>query len=123
MTKKILVVEDDPAVRHMLTRVLSVEGYVVLSAADATSAFHVAAHEPLDLVVLGLDSEASNGSLLQRQLQWANSEVPMVVAGAKESMPVARNAVRLDKPWDVKTLLGTIRHLLSLSVASPLSSP
>ncbi len=51
-TERVLVVEDDPAVRAVAARILRQAGYFVTTAENGAAACEIAAREPVDLVVL-----------------------------------------------------------------------
>ena len=54
MTKKILVVEDDPAALRLVSYVLEAEGYEVVTAINGVEALRKAQQEAPDLVVLDI---------------------------------------------------------------------
>ncbi len=60
--KRILIVDDDPSIRYMLSRVLLDEQYAVLSAADGREGLQLAAANEVDLVLLDLKMPAMDGS-------------------------------------------------------------
>src|SRR5262245_40673006 len=59
--KKILLVDDDPAVRESVARVLTGEDYDVLTAANGLEALDLAAANEVDLVLLDLNLPKKNG--------------------------------------------------------------
>jgi len=59
--EKILLVDDEPAIRQMLTRLLAGEGYHVLPAINGTEALEFANHEDFDLVLLDLNMPGLDG--------------------------------------------------------------
>jgi CheY-like chemotaxis protein len=68
--RSVLVIDDDPAIRHLLRIMLEVEGHEVLEAADGSEGLSVAwAHQPdvvvLDYMMPGADGE-STGLALRR---------------------------------------------------------
>ncbi len=68
--EKILIVEDDPAIRNLLHRFLSrQQNYQVESAADGTSAMTIFGQFDPDLVILDLDLPDTNGCDLCREMQ------------------------------------------------------
>jgi two-component system OmpR family response regulator len=54
MTVRILVVDDEPALRRTLERALQAQGYEVVSVGDPNSAYQVLAESSFDLVLLDL---------------------------------------------------------------------
>ena len=68
----ILVVEDDAALRRVLERALVRQGYRVLAAASAETAYELLASEPADAVLL----PAPGSLLLMLHLTAASRDVP-----------------------------------------------
>lgn len=54
MTRRILVIDDEPALRRTLQRALTSHGYEVSSVADPNSAYQMLAESSFDLVLLDL---------------------------------------------------------------------
>ena len=61
MPARVLVVEDDPATRHLLAEVLLDAGYAVLTARDGHEGLQRAAEWTPDLILLDLLLPAANG--------------------------------------------------------------
>ena len=81
--KRILVVDDDPSVREMLTRVLLGEGYLALSASDGAEALEIAAGASVDLVLLDLNMPVKNGWDTFERLTAENPLLPIIVITAR----------------------------------------
>jgi DNA-binding response OmpR family regulator len=80
---QLLIVEDDPAIRHALIRALTDLGHAVGSAGTAADALRHVADAPPDLVVLDLGLPDMNGYQVLRMIR-AVSTVPVVVATARD---------------------------------------
>ncbi len=114
---KVLVVEDDPAVRRSLERSLAFEGYEVVTATDGVEGLEaVDLHAP-DVVVLDLGLPRLDGLEVCRRLRAAGSTVPVLVLTARES---TGDRVRgldagaddyLPKPFALEELLARLRAL------------
>jgi DNA-binding response OmpR family regulator len=110
----VLLVEDDPGVRHVVVEALSDEGYTVREAADGRAALALlATWQPdvilLDLMMPGLDGRAFRAE--QRRLA-AMADVPLVVLSASRHAPAAgvelgATAV-VAKPFDLTELIATV---------------
>jgi two-component system response regulator MprA len=59
--KRILLVDDDPAVRDSLNDVLVAEGYLVMPAENGQQALNLAANAKVDLALLDLIMPVKNG--------------------------------------------------------------
>lgn len=111
---KILIVDDDPSVRHMLMRVLTDEGYESVSAADGCACLKIAALEPVDLVLLDLKMAGMSGEETLKALSVAQPQLPVVVITAYAPPGGERGLMSalLQKPLDFQNLLETIKNLL-----------
>ena len=78
--KKILVVDDDEAIRTLLKEELLEEGYEVITASNARDALKLVEHEALDLVILDIRMPGMDGL----------EALPRIL-GLKEGLPVILN--------------------------------
>jgi PAS domain S-box-containing protein len=117
---KVLIVDDDPSIRAVLTRLIETMGVRVLHAADGAIAVNLARTEAPDLIVLDLGMPRPDGfevvSILQDDVARTT---PLLVYTARELSPADRAALRLgDTRYLTKsraseaTLLATVRELL-----------
>jgi len=65
----VLVVDDDPAVRQILTEFIELEGHRVLEAADASFARKALAQESVDLIFLDVLMPGESGTALCHSLK------------------------------------------------------
>lgn len=75
---KVLVVEDDPTVREVLTTLLGFEGYLVEVADDGESGLRAAGRMRPDVVLLDIMMPGMDGYAVCRSLK-ADSDPPKVV--------------------------------------------
>jgi CheY-like chemotaxis protein len=78
--KTIMVVDDDEAIRTLLTEELTDEGYHVISATNARDALKMVETEPMDLVILDIRMPGMDGL----------EALPRIL-GLKEGLPVILN--------------------------------
>jgi len=112
--ERILVVDDEPAIRLALQRALSARGYEVESAVDGEQALALSGSFQPDLVVLDLNLPDIDGVEVCRRIRsW--SSVPIVVLSVREdeSDKVAALDMGADdyltKPFGVGELLARVR--------------
>ena len=89
--KTILVLDDDPSVRHVLQVLLEEDGHAVIAAGDVRSALaQCAVHLP-DLMVVDLMLPVEDGEMFLREFRrrWRHTEVPVVLLSAS----TARNEI------------------------------
>jgi DNA-binding response OmpR family regulator len=94
---KVLLVEDDPAIRISLTRALTAKGHVVASVAHGTQALGSVVRDQPDLVVLDLGLPDLDGAKVLDMLRGV-TDIPVIIATARDD---EREIVRLlDKGAD-----------------------
>jgi len=114
---RVLVVDDEVAIRRFLRVSLAARGYSVLEAATARQAMEVAAAEQPEIVILDLNLPDTDGIEVTRRLrEW--SSVPIIVLsvrGQDEDKIAALDAGAddyLTKPFSTGELLARIRVAL-----------
>jgi len=80
---QLLLVEDDPSIRHALVRALTERGHAVTSTYTALDALQHVVTAPPDLVILDLGLPGLDGYEALRMMR-AVSQVPVVVATARD---------------------------------------
>jgi putative two-component system response regulator len=122
MPDQILVVDDDPAIVDLLRRMLTREGYDVISAADGLEALQqVAAHNP-DLVLLDVTMPRMDGFAVCRRLKdnEQTALIPVTMLTGLDDQDHRRRGIEagaddfLTKPVDPITLRARIRTQLRL---------
>ncbi|MBO3444863.1 response regulator transcription factor [Clostridium sp. CCUG 7971] len=113
---KILVVEDEDAIRDLITINLEMVGYEVFSAEDGLIAKKFLESESVDLILLDVMIPGIDGFSLIEQIK--TSEVPVIFVTAKESVLDRVKGLRLGaddyivKPFDTMELLARIEVAL-----------
>ncbi len=77
----VLVVDDEPMLRNLLSRLLRMEGYEVLEAEDGQAALDVCAKEKPDLVLLDVMLPARDGLDVLGELR-RTSDIPVILVSA-----------------------------------------
>lgn len=83
--KKLLVIEDDPAILQGLAAGLELEHFEVLTAADGEKGFLMAQRENIDLVILDLMLPGKNGEEICRDLRAKGINVPIIMLTSKST--------------------------------------
>jgi two-component system alkaline phosphatase synthesis response regulator PhoP len=118
--KRILVVDDEIYIVHILEFSLTMEGYSVLTASNGEEALHVIEQERPDLVVLDIMMPKLDGFEVCRRLRQDEQfrSLPVILLSAK-GRPVDRDAGLdagaddyITKPFSPRKLLEKIRELL-----------
>src|SRR5216117_1689385 len=125
LKNRILVVDDDPSVREMLTRVLVGEDYLVLPAASGPEALKIASATQIDLVLLDLNMPGQSGWDTFERLTAEDPLIPVIIITARSNQLFAALAsgvgALLEKPLDFPKLLQTISNLLAEPAESRLA--
>jgi len=112
--KKILVVEDDPAVQRVLKRTFEPERYAVVLTSDGKSAIAALHPVPPSAVILGLHLPKTSGSEVCREIKRRAPSLPVIVLSATNNVT---DKVRLlefgaddyvTKPFNPRELLARV---------------
>jgi two-component system response regulator MprA len=103
---KILVVDDEPAVRTSLERALALEGYDVDLAANGAAALDRLAAWPPDAVVLDVSMPGLDGLEVCRRMRQAGDRTPVLMLTARDADDY------LVKPFALRELRARLRALL-----------
>jgi two-component system response regulator MprA len=124
---RVLVVDDDRAVRDALRRVLSLDGYDVQSAEGGAEAIEAVAQSVPDAVVLDIGMPGIDGIEVCERVRLLGNRVPILMLTAR--VEISDRVAGLDagaddyliKPFDVNELKARLRALLRRS--GPESEP
>ena len=133
----ILVVEDDPKIRTLLSNVLQDEGFSVLESDCGAKMMELIESRPISLVTLDIQLGSDNGFELAREIR-RTSQVPIIMLTGKDD--VIDRVVGLEvgaddyitKPFHIREVVARIRSVLrragdravySKEVSAPASEP
>lgn len=127
LNTKLLIAEDDRAVRDALDRALRVEGYQVILTADGSEALTALDGKRVDLIILDVLMPYVNGLSVCRTLRSRGDRTPVLMLTARHE--VGDRVAGLDagaddyltKPFALDELLARIRALLRRTDAAALS--
>src|SRR6478752_10805530 len=125
MTVRVLVADDDRAIRESLERALELEGYEVTAAADGVQALTAARRLQHDVIVLDVMMPAVDGLGVCRVLRADGARTPILMLTARVELTdrVAGLDAGADdylaKPFELDELLARIRALLRRSQDAP----
>ncbi|SEL80231.1 DNA-binding transcriptional response regulator, NtrC family, contains REC, AAA-type ATPase, and a Fis-type DNA-binding domains [Aquimarina amphilecti] len=117
---KILVIEDEAAIRRVLVKILSEESdkYEVFEAEDGLVGIEKIKNEDFDLVLCDIKMPKMDGVEVLEAVKKIKPEVPMVMISGHGDLDTAVNTMRLgafdyiSKPPDLNRLLNTVRNAL-----------
>lgn len=115
--RKILLIDDDPAIRQLLNRLLTEEGYNVMSAANGFEAIEMTNSTQFDLVLLDLNMPLLDGWDTFQEISKKNPLMPFIVITARPNQlfpaVASGTGALLEKPLDFPKLFSTIHALLN----------
>ena len=119
---RILVVDDEPALRAALQRALRLEGYDVTLAEDGDAALRLVQRDAPELVVLDVLMPALDGLAVCRRLRRAGDRTPVLMLTARDAVSDRVSGLEagaddyLVKPFALEELLARVRALLRRTV-------
>jgi CheY-like chemotaxis protein len=111
---RILVIDDNAAIRELLRLVLEEEGYEVIEAADGAEGLQRYQGAPTDLVITDLQMPGMDGLELLRALQsMVPTPVLMAISGDRDALTQARRFTphTFAKPLPLEQVLAAVRNL------------
>ncbi len=112
----VLIVDDDPDIRNILTEVLGDAGYDVRAVPNGLIAQHAAATDPPDLILMDIMMPYQDGISTTRRFRDAveTEAIPIILLSSSDRMcQVAHGAPVqevIGKPFDLDTLIDTVQR-------------
>ncbi|MDG2302875.1 MAG: phosphate regulon transcriptional regulator PhoB [Gammaproteobacteria bacterium] len=127
MTAKILIVEDEVAIRQMLSMALTQEGYSSLQAPNVNAAFEMLENLTPDLILLDWMMPGLSGLEFTRRLKKTpnTKSIPIILLTAKSEETDKVTALDagaddyITKPFSTPELIARVRALLRRSDSNP----
>ena len=115
---RILVIDDEAAIRYSLRMTLEYEGYEFLSAATGQEGLALAEREAPDLVLLDVKMPGMDGIEVLERLRNMNDQLPIVVISGHGTISTAVEATKkgawdfIEKPFASERVLVSLRNAL-----------
>ena len=119
---RLLLIEDDVALRQGLKRQLEAEGYRVDEAGDGAEGLFLAQEYPFDLAIVDLGLPKINGLTIVQRLRAAGSTMPLLILTARSSWQDKVSGLEagaddyLTKPFEYPELAARVKALLRRSL-------
>ncbi|MBW2454512.1 MAG: response regulator transcription factor [Deltaproteobacteria bacterium] len=123
--RRILVVEDDPALREVVADALDCEGYDVLTAATYDEGVGLGVRAQCDLLLLDLVLPGGDGLDLLVEVRQVRPTLPIIISTARGQEDDRIRGLRLGaddyvvKPFSIKELLARVEAVLRRSAERP----
>ena len=120
MSKRVLIVDDEPRYLRLLEANLRTEGYEVASAQDGVQAVDIFSSQPIDLILLDIMMPRMDGfATCQRIREFSNVPIIILTAKGEEQDRVRGLDLGADdylvKPFSATELLARVRAVLRRS--------
>jgi excisionase family DNA binding protein len=117
-TPRVLVADDEEAIREMLARTLALADYEVRTVADGQAAVDCLRAEPFDLLITDLAMPRLDGLNVVREAKRLHPRMPVVIITGYSSEASAIEAINLGvsgyltKPFKIAKVLAVAAHAL-----------
>jgi DNA-binding NtrC family response regulator len=117
---RIIVVDDDPADRHLITHTLQKQGLTVYEAGTVAEGLELAKSQPVDAAILDVLLPDGDGIDLYRQIREIDSALPVVFVTASGSSQTAIEAMQMGaldylvKPLQVAEIRRVVERALEV---------
>ena len=121
---KILIIEDEAAIRRVLKKIISEENekYLVEEAEDGLEGLEMVKNNDFDLILCDIKMPKMDGVEVLEKVKKIQPEIPIVMISGHGDLDTAVNTMRLgafdyiSKPPDLNRLLNTVRNALEQKV-------
>ena len=121
MPAKVLIVDDDPGIRMLLSKFLQREGYETVMAENGLEGVEFAKKHQPDLIIMDVVMPQMDGLTAARLIKFYKplSEVPILFLTAKDAekeielAQEVRAEVYITKPFDVRQVIQVVKEILS----------
>jgi DNA-binding NtrC family response regulator len=116
---RILIIDDEAAIRESLETLLSLEGYTIETASDGDAGLDRLDRAVYDLVLLDLALPGKNGLEILQLIRERQPSLPVIMITAFGTVDNVVEAIRtgaqnfVQKPWDNEKLLADIRAAIA----------
>ena len=118
MKPRILVIDDESAIRDSLKMILEYEGYEVAGAATGQDGLVLVERDPPDLVLLDIKMAGMDGIDVLQRLKAGHETVPVIMISGHATVSTAVEATKLgafdfiEKPLSTERVLVSVRNAL-----------
>ncbi len=117
----ILIVDDEPKMRHILRIMLELKGHSIKDAPDGETALKMVKEQPFDLVVADIRMPKMDGLTLLRHIKEMDIPTPVIFITAFATVDSAVEAMKqgavdyITKPFEEEKILLTVEKALGIS--------
>lgn len=121
MKQKILVIDDEKAIRRALQEILSFEGFEIEEAADGAEGLKMIRENDYDCILCDIKMPKMDGIEVLEAAREVKPDIPLIIISGHGNLETAVDAVKkgafdyISKPPDLNRLLITIRNAMDKS--------
>lgn len=118
---KVLVIDDEPGVRDLISEALSLSGITAVPAADGLEALSFLRRERFDLLILDINLPKLDGLALLEKLRTEGMSVPVLMLSARADKADINQGLRigaddyLTKPFSIEELVLRVKAIMRRS--------
>ncbi|MFP4365144.1 MAG: sigma-54-dependent transcriptional regulator, partial [Spirochaetia bacterium] len=118
--QKILVIDDEPGIRTVLSDILEDEGYEVFTAEDGFAGLNILKTEPIDLVYLDVWLPNMGGIDVLKKIKEEYPEIEVIIISGHANIDLAVKAVKLgafdflEKPLSLDRIINLSRNAIQM---------
>jgi len=118
---KVLVIDDEPGVRDLISEALSLSEITAVQAADGLEALSFLRRERFDLLILDINMPKLDGLVLLEKLRTEGMSVPVLMLSARADKSDINQGLRigaddyLTKPFSIEELVLRVKAILRRS--------
>jgi len=113
---RVLIIDDDRALSHLVSFVMRQEGFEVDTVNDGDSGIRLAVQSAYDAVVLDLRMPGKDGRAVYRELRESGVQVPVLILSAYNARQATEELgaqAYLNKPFEPSELAEVVRRLVT----------
>jgi two-component system nitrogen regulation response regulator NtrX len=114
---KVLIIDDERAIRRALKEILEYENCQVLEAENGKDGLELISTNSLDVIFCDIKMPLVDGMELLQQIQTAGNDVPIIMISGHGTLETAVQAIKLgafdfiEKPLDLNRILVILRNV------------
>jgi two-component system OmpR family response regulator len=118
---KVLVIDDEPGIRELISEALSISEITTVLAADGLEALSLLRREKFDLLVLDINMPKLDGLALLEKLRTEGASVPVLLLSARADKADINQGLRigaddyLTKPFSIEELVLRVKAIMRRS--------
>ena len=120
---RVLLIDDDPSIQEVYSRLLRDEGFQVSQATNADKATELLITKPFDLILLDIHMPRVDGSVMREVIECYDENLKIIVSSvyplSEQQKRVPKAAEYFDKSHGTELLMEIIRRVMKNEAEDP----